>query len=389
MLQKKKILILCTSDYLRQPRVYRTIDALKDSYQVIVSGYSDAAAHTVEFIPYEQAARKYWHFNKPLFIRLPVSLFIKAKLFFQTVSGQAKPDAASEITAAKLKKVSADAIICHGYENLSLAFSVAGNTIPVIFNAHEYYPLEFEQSAEWLRMEKPKVDAILRNYLPKCKKMFCVTSLIAKEYHKHYKIESVIITNATAYENLQPAPVSSPVKIVHHGAAMRAREVELMAEMMNHLGKDYELHFMLFPTEPEYLAELKSKYSGNKQIVFQKIVSPQHIAATINQYDIGLFILPPVNFNWKHALPNKLFEYIQARLCLAVSPNPDMAELVSSNDLGVVSADYSARAMAEAIKALDAGKIAYHKSRSVHAAAQYNAGVTMRLIRKNIDDLFN
>ena len=52
------------------------------------------------------------------------------------------------------------------------------------------------------------------------------------------------------------------------------------------------------------------------------------IVDTIAEYDIGLFILSPINFNYYHALPNKLFEFIQARLAIAVSPSPEMARIV-------------------------------------------------------------
>ena len=37
------------------------------------------------------------------------------------------------------------------------------------------------------------------------------------------------------------------------------------------------------------------------------------IVRTINQFDLGVYLLPPVNFNSAHALPNKFFEFIQAR----------------------------------------------------------------------------
>ena len=47
-----------------------------------------------------------------------------------------------------------------------------------------------------------------------------------------------------------------------------------------------------------------------------RIVPPvlsHEVVSFIHQYDMGIFILEPINFNYTHALPNKLFEFVQAR----------------------------------------------------------------------------
>ena len=47
-----------------------------------------------------------------------------------------------------------------------------------------------------------------------------------------------------------------------------------------------------------------------------------------NQYDVGVFLLPASFPNQVHVLPNKLFDYIQARLAVAIGPSHEMAEVV-------------------------------------------------------------
>ena len=42
------------------------------------------------------------------------------------------------------------------------------------------------------------------------------------------------------------------------------------------------------------------------------------IAQEINQYDIGVYLLRDGNLNNKYAMPNKLYEFVQARLADAV-----------------------------------------------------------------------
>ena len=41
---------------------------------------------------------------------------------------------------------------------------------------------------------------------------------------------------------------------------------------------------------------------------------PDELPAALNPYDIGVYCLPPANVNMEYALPDKLFDFVQARL---------------------------------------------------------------------------
>jgi hypothetical protein len=88
-----------------------------------------------------------------------------------------------------------------------------------------------------------------------------------------------------------------------------------------------------------------------------------------NDYDVGVFLLPPVNLSRRYALPNKLFEFIQARLAIAIGPSPEMATVVRSYGCGIVTDDFDPRTFAAALNALDPAAITAFKSAS-HTAAQ-------------------
>jgi hypothetical protein len=376
----------------------RTIEALSGEYNISVAGYSAAEKHEINFIDLNEnlkkdTPKKYWHMNKPFLIRLPVSFYhkyiIQRQFYkpwyyeFQYWSGSRKAD------LELLKKIQADLIISHGIDTLPLAVTLGENKKPVIFNAHEYYPLEFEQDHNWLQHQGKKASYIIGEYLPKCSYMFCVSEHILQEYKKKCKVNAAVITNATAYNDLRVKPTGTVIRIIHHGAAMRARQIELMGEMMNYLNDNYELHFMLVPTEADYLEELKEKFSHNPRIRFVDPVSVSRIPEVCNTYDIGIFILPPVNFNWLNALPNKLFEYVQGRLCLAVSPNPDMKAMVEKYKLGVVADDYSPQSMAAKIAQLDKVGIDEFKRNSNTNAKELSAEQNNIRIKSVVKTLLN
>jgi hypothetical protein len=115
-----------------------------------------------------------------------------------------------------------------------------------------------------------------------------------------------------------------------------------------------------------YLAELARLAGGSGQVTIHDPVAPADLPATLNRFDVGAFCMPPINVNAEYALPNKFFDFVQARLAHAVGPAPEMARLVREYDLGVVSADFGKDAFVAALRSLDpaavqAGKLASHE----------------------------
>lgn len=99
----------------------------------------------------------------------------------------------------------------------------------------------------------------------------------------------------------------------------------------------------------------------------------ERLVATLNTYDVGVHVLPPVNFNNRFALPNKFFDYVQARLALVVGPTPEMAEVVRARGLGLVTEDFTAGALADAVGRLTPESVASFKAASQAAARDLSA----------------
>jgi hypothetical protein len=102
-------------------------------------------------------------------------------------------------------------------------------------------------------------------------------------------------------------------------------------------------------------------------------VATDEIVPFISQYDMGIYLLEPNNFNNKHALPNKFFEFIQARLAIAIGPSPEMAKIVSNYKLGKVSPDFESQSLANTINSMGPDEIIGFKQNSDKAALVFNA----------------
>lgn len=197
-----------------------------------------------------------------------------------------------------------------------------------------------------------------------------------------------MITNACDYVEKKPSPTDNQqITLIYHGVTIRSRQLEIMIEMVDYLDKRFTLHLMLVNTDSNYLKRLKKLAEGIGNIRFLRPVYMEEIVKTINQYDIGIFVLPPTNLNYKYALPNKLFEFIQARLAVAIGPSPEMAIIVKQYNLGIVAEDFGPETIANELNKLTKEKIEYYKSQSDKLAYEISSEGNCQKLQKIIAEL--
>ena len=159
------------------------------------------------------------------------------------------------------------------------------------------------------------------------------------------------------------------MRLLHHGIAQRARRLENQLEVFELLEPGrFSLDLVLAESSPGYRDELAARADAMEGVRVLPGLPMRDLVREANAYDIGLYLLGDANANHRAALPNKLFEFIQARLAVAIGPSPDMARVVREHGCGVVAPDFSPASLADALNALDDEAIAELKARS-HAAA--------------------
>jgi hypothetical protein len=376
---KQNILIISYTNHDTDPRVIRQISALHSKFVLYTAALTANKSVSTNFIELRRSASS------------PVQ---KIKKLFQLFLRQFDDmywDAARLRDYQAIEKFTYNVIVANDIDTLPLAVKYKeekNRSCKIYFDAHEYHPLEFEDNLKWTLTQKKYKTFLCRKYLKQADFMTTVSSGIADEYQKVFGVRPDVITNATAYYDLAPAQVLDTIKLVHHGAAIRERKVELMIQMMDHLPENFHFTFILMPNDHVYLQELQlmARTYGSR-ITFATPVSVREIPTFINRFDIGVFLLPPNNFNYKNALPNKLFEFIQARLCIAIGPSPEMEKVVRRFDLGVVSATFNVKDLSCAISQLSVGDIMRYKENSNAAAAVLNAKTNMSEIEKIVTQL--
>lgn len=376
----------------------RTFDALKDSFKIQTAGFAPLGNSNELFIDLKPILNCTentitFHLNYPTILRRIISFIINAFILKKYNANQYYDRmywTKSKKEAYKiLCKHKSDLIIAHGIDALPIASKLCEESgAKLVFNAHEYYPREFEENEEWRRNVQPYYHHLCKMYLPKVNLFINVSENIRMEYVKNFNVDSIILTNAADYSDLNPTICNRQIKIIHHGAALRSRNIELMIKTAELLTENFKLDLMLVPTDYSYLQELKELVRNNNKVSIVDPVQFNEIVSFLNNYDIGLYILPKSNFNNEMALPNKFFEFVQARLMLAVSPNPEMSQIIKKYDLGVVADDYTPESLASAVNKLTSEKINYYKNNSHSAASFLNSKINADLLLKSINELF-
>jgi hypothetical protein len=360
-MSKHKLLIISFSNHKSDPRVKRQINYFKDFYDITTVGLADSEIENVTHIDV------FSPFNKINFIiPLPKLLLGMFESYYWNLEE-------IKLTLEKIKGKQFDVIIANDADALPVALKIKGNA-KVIFDAHEYSPEENNDSLRWRILFKKYKTNLIQKYANKADFMLTVCDGIAKKYNSEFGLNPMVLTNAADYfENTNSMKVGDKIKIMHHGLALPQRKIENMIEMMDFVDERFELDLMLVFRKEEYKKELEQLIGTKKNVRLIPPVSTDEIVPFISKYDIGIYLLEPNNFNNKHALPNKFFEFIQGRLAIAIGPSPEMAKILTDFDLGLVSKDFDAKNLAETINSFNSDKIIYYKEKADLASKEFNS----------------
>lgn len=286
-----------------------------------------------------------------------------------------------------LNDVNADLVIANDLSALPVALKLAKGR-PVFYDAHEYSPGEYEEQRLWRFLFRRYNDVFCRRYLPQAASMMTVCEGIAKEYQRHYGVRPLVVQNAPVNQHLIPSSTTKAIRLIHHGIASHVRHLEVMIDMMAYLDERFSMDLMLIEVEENYMAFLRSRAQRDPRIRFVEPVPLHKICQCINEYDIGVFLLSPVTFNYRFALPNKFFEFVQACLAVAIGPSPEMENLVKKFECGIVAESFEPKALANALTQLDMEQVKALKEASHRAAQLLCFEQSGQLIEAEINRLF-
>lgn len=242
----------------------------------------------------------------------------------------------------------------------------------IFLDLHEYYPsqgvglvwkLMFARYQKWLMQMIPSNKVDIRVAAAPG-----VTGLYAQYFDMP---KPGVIYNVPPYENLQPKPVNPEhIQLVHHGKVDSARGLPLLIDAMSKTDERFSLTFMLVGSQGEISTlKLQADRLGLKnRVKFREPVAMEAVASALNQYDAEIIFFRPTTINYKHTLPNKYFEAVQARLGIVSGQSEEIVAISAPYGNCVVADGWNSDSLALAINKLDAKQLDKMKKGSHKAA---------------------
>jgi len=345
----RSLLILSFSDISADARVLKQVTAFRDQYEVTTCGYGpapDGVANHVE-LPADQEV---WRYSRALLIRRQFS-----RAYWE--------NAAVRAASAALAGRPFDIVLANDVDAVPLALNLQPR-LGVHADLHEFAPAQKSELLRWRLFVAPFMAWICRRFVTRATSVTTVAHGIAREYRTRFGIVAGVVTNATPFSDQPPSAVHEPLALVHSGACFRNRHLDIMIDALERTRTAATLDLYLTPNDPAYLAELRARAGALPHVRVHDPVPYRDLVATLCDYDVGVFVLPPVNANYRWALPNKLFDFVQARLGVVVGPSPEMADLVRSEGFGLVAEDFTADGLARVLDTLDPETVGRLKQRS-------------------------
>lgn len=282
-----------------------------------------------------------------------------------------------------------DLVVANDARVLALAHAVAGGA-PVWADLHEWAPEERTHVLSWRLLVAPLMRRLCSRYLPLSAATSTVCLSIAELYERDFGVRPAVVRNSNPWQPLEPTPVADDaVRLVHSGAAVHGRSLETMIDAVRALDDHFTLDLFLVPGGDGgvYQRSLEQRAAGCDRIRFREPVAPAALPATLNGYDVGVFVIPPTHTNARLTLPNKFFDFVQARLGIVVGPTIEMQRLVEQHGLGVVADGFAVDDVMRALGSLTSDAVRTFKSASAAAARELSFETDAAVIRELVAPL--
>jgi glycosyltransferase involved in cell wall biosynthesis len=310
---KKRILVSVTNDLVSDNRVHKVCTSLENmGFQVLLVGRLLSHSKPIERsystkrfrLLFNKGVCFYAEYNFRLFVFL---LFAKS-----------------------------DVLLSNDLDSLTANFMAAKiRGKKLVYDSHEY----FTEVPELIN--RPKVQKVWewleQKMVPKLKNAYTVCDSIAKVYKKKYGVDFKVVRNIPLARNFEVTKNDESTKtILYQGAVNIGRGLEQAILAMKYIA-NAKLIIAGDGDIKSQLEELVRKEKLTTKVEFTGRLSIEELSQLTPQADLGLSIEEDLGLNYRYALPNKLFDYIQALVPVLITNLPEMLAIVEKYKIGAIT----------------------------------------------------
>lgn len=327
----KKVSLSVINDLVTDNRIHKVAASLSGmGFEPLLIGRLLSESHPVE--------RDYsTHRMKLLFRKGPLFYFeYNLRLFFH------------------LLHTDVDVFVANDLDTLPANYLASGiKRKPLVYDSHEYYTEVPELigrpfvKAIWTWIEKllvPRVDAA-----------YTVCASIAEVYRDLYGVDFKVVRNLPVYSQVDRL-IGTPIEktdsskiILYQGALNLGRGIEAAIRAMQFI-EGAVLWLVGDGDLTSQLKQLVTELNLDQKVKFMGRLPLNQLVEITRQADLGISLEEDLGLNYRFALPNKLFDYIQAGVPVLVSNLPEMRRIVDQYQIGAIAETHQRRDLAEIMK---------------------------------------
>jgi len=221
----------------------------------------------------------------------------------------------------------------------------------VVFDSHEL----FSEIPELIyRPNVKKIWTSLESWLiPNLKNKYTVCNSIRDFYKEKYDTNFETIKNLPNKKDLIkghfPFETNEKKVILYQGAINVGRGLEVLIEAMSFL----EEHLLVIIGDGDIYEDLTKRVlmqNLNRKVFLLGRIAPKELQYLTPLANLGISLEEDLGLNYRFALPNKIFDYIQGEVPILVSNLPEMKAVVLRHKVGEVVQDRDPKKLSNQIR---------------------------------------
>jgi glycosyltransferase involved in cell wall biosynthesis len=223
----------------------------------------------------------------------------------------------------------------------------------LFFDAHELFP-ELPELVERAKVKKvwKKIEDII---LPRIQHSFTVCQSIADYYKNLYGIDMQVLRNVPLTKDISSyVPISVPkekIILLYQGAVNVGRGLEQCIDAVSLLPNAV----LYIVGDGDVLEQLKKQVADlhlEGKVFFTGKVPFEELPRYTKAAHIGLALLEKRGLSYYYALPNRMFDFIQADIPILASNFPEMARIINEYKVGKLLTSNQPTDISQAIQEL-------------------------------------
>lgn len=229
--------------------------------------------------------------------------------------------------------------------------------IPMIWDSHEIFTEMPSVTNRWVQHVWRLLE---KSIVPKLKYTMIANDSYADWFVKNYGIKRPVVVRNLPKKLPSPKLTDNNPKIIlYQGAINFSRGIDKMIEAMQFI-ENAEFHIAGRGPFLEEYQQLTKKLHLENKVKFLGNLHPDDLRKITEKADVGLSIEENKGLSYYYSLPNKISDYIQARVPVVVSKFPEMQKIVEKYNVGEFISSHEPQHLAEKVKiVLEKGKGSY------------------------------